>query len=50
VPETLRTYARLMEAWRRDPVSRDLRPPGDVCQAAAKALRFMADAIERNEN
>jgi hypothetical protein len=46
--DTLRTYAAVFELPWRDRVGGELFPPTEACVAAAKALRFLADAIERS--
>lgn len=45
-PLTLRAYANIFELQRRDPRTGLLDPPGELSTAAAKALRFQADALE----
>jgi hypothetical protein len=56
-PETLRLYASIMEKLRRGEVDprysethKGIVPPGEIAKAAAAALRFQADAIERTNN
>lgn len=53
-PSTLRTYAAILEKPRRvfdEVVKRTItRHPGEIMVAAATALRFHADAIERSNN
>ncbi len=44
--EKLRTYARIFAAPKRDANSK-LRPPNDIDLSAAEALRFYADALEK---
>ena len=45
-PRTLRRYADMFETPMRDSVGK-LVVTSDACCAAAKALRFQADALER---
>lgn len=45
-PETFRAYASIFEKAKRDVRGGPLLPATEPCAAAAKALRFMADAIE----
>lgn len=47
-PVTLRLYASIFEKEWRDFRDGPLNPPTPACIAAAKALRFTADAIEAN--
>lgn len=56
-PETLRLYAKIMERPRMGDVPPNKRAshaqlfaPGEIAMAAAKALRFQADAIERTNH
>jgi hypothetical protein len=43
---TLRTYAEIFRKPRRDPATGALRPPTEICLAAAEALEFQADEQE----
>ena len=45
--ETLRLYASIFAKPRRDYANGPLHPPHDADLAAAEALRFMADELER---
>ena len=47
-PDTLRTYAAIFEKPYRDGRG-VVHPAGEACKAAARALRFLADALEPSE-
>ena len=46
-PRMMRLYAAIFEDPQRDPVSGKFLIPSAACMAAARALRFTADALER---
>jgi hypothetical protein len=48
-PATLRTYADIFAAPRRQGRGGPLLPPSEACAAAALALRFMAEALDPQE-
>lgn len=45
-PDTLRTYARILDMPKREHKGGPLYPATEVNKAAAEALRFMATAME----
>ena len=46
-PSVLRIYAAIFESPPRDPLTGKLMVSAEACAAAAKALRYQAEALDR---